>query len=92
MRGYKSTSCGASVGFLTRYDGELRVILAEDSLEGLMLKLQYFSHLMQRTDSLIKTLMLGKIAAFPLGWPWEAQSSPRVANERVIESCIKEPR
>ena len=26
-----------------------------------MLKLQYFSHLMQRTDSLIKTLMLGKI-------------------------------
>ena len=31
------------------------------SLEGLMLKLQYFSHLMQRTDSLKKTLMLGKI-------------------------------
>ena len=34
------------------------------SLEGLMLKLklQYFSHLMQRTDSLEKTLMLGKKA------------------------------
>ena len=33
------------------------------SLEGLMLKLklQYFGHLMQRTDSLLKTLMLGKI-------------------------------
>ena len=33
------------------------------SLEGLMLKLkhQYFDHLMQRTDSLEKTLMLGKI-------------------------------
>jgi len=33
------------------------------SLEGLMekLKLQYFGHLMQRTDSLKKTLMLGKI-------------------------------
>ena len=31
------------------------------SLEGLMLKLQYFSHLMRRTDSLEKTLMLGKI-------------------------------
>ena len=29
------------------------------SLEGLMLKLQYFGHLMQRTDSLEKTLMLG---------------------------------
>ena len=31
------------------------------SMEGLMLKLQYFGHLMQRTDSLEKTLMLGKI-------------------------------
>ena len=31
------------------------------SLEGLMLKLQYFGHLMGRTDSLEKTLMLGKI-------------------------------
>ena len=29
--------------------------------EGLGLKLQYFGHLMQRTDSLEKTLMLGKI-------------------------------
>ena len=32
----------------------------EYSLEGLMLKLQYFGHLMQRIDSLEKTLMLGK--------------------------------
>ena len=31
------------------------------SLEGLMLKLQYFGHLMRRTDSFEKTLMLGKI-------------------------------
>ena len=30
------------------------------SLEGLMLKLQYFGHPMQRTDSLERTLMLGK--------------------------------
>ena len=38
-------------------------ICPEYSLEGLMLKLklQYFGHLMQRTDSLEKTLMLGKI-------------------------------
>ena len=37
----------------------------EYSLEGLMLKLklQYFGHLMQRTESLEKTLMLGKIEA-----------------------------
>ena len=33
----------------------------EYSLEGLMLKLQYFSHLMRRANSLDKTLMLGKI-------------------------------
>ena len=41
----------------------LRKISPECSLEGLMLKLklQYFGHLMQRTDSLEKTLMLGKI-------------------------------
>ena len=41
----------------------LKEISPEYSLEGLMLKLnlQYFGHLMQSTDSLKKTLMLGKI-------------------------------
>ena len=39
----------------------LKEISPEYSLDGLMLKLQYFGHLMQRTDSLEKTLMLGKI-------------------------------
>ena len=41
----------------------LKEISPEYSLEGRMLKLklQYFGHLMQRTDSLEKTLMLGKI-------------------------------
>jgi len=41
----------------------LKEINPEYSLEGLMLKLkiQYFGHLMPRTDSLEKTLMLGKI-------------------------------
>ena len=38
----------------------LKEISPEYSLEGLMLKLQYFSHLMQRVYSLEKTLMLGK--------------------------------
>ena len=44
----------------------LKEISLEYSLEGLMLKLklQYFGHLMRRTDSLEKTLMLGKIE----GW------------------------
>ena len=41
----------------------LKEISPEYSLEGLMLKLklQYFGHLMQRTNSLEKTLMLGRI-------------------------------
>ena len=39
----------------------LKEISPESSLEGLMLKLQYFGHLMQKTDSLEKTLMRGKI-------------------------------
>ena len=41
----------------------IKEMSAKYSLEGLMLKLkfQYFGHLMQRTDSLEKTLMLGKI-------------------------------
>ena len=41
----------------------LKEISLEYSMEGLMvkLKLQYFGHLMQRTDSLEKTLMMGKI-------------------------------
>ena len=41
----------------------LKEISPEYSLEGLTLKLklQYYGHLMQRTDSLEKTLMLGKI-------------------------------
>ena len=44
----------------------LKEISPEYSLEGLLLKLklQYFGHLMQRTDSLEKTLMLGKFE----GW------------------------
>ena len=41
----------------------LKEIRPEESLEGLMLKLklQYFGHLMRRTDSFEKTLILGKI-------------------------------
>ena len=47
----------------------LKEISHEYSLEGLMLKpkLQYFGHLMRRTDSLEKTLMLGKIEGRRMG-------------------------
>ena len=48
----------------------LKEINPEYSLEGLMLKLklQYFGHLMRRTDSLEKTLMLGKTGGRRRGW------------------------
>ena len=46
----------------------LKEISPECSLEGLMLKFQYFGHLMQRTDSLEKTPMLGKIESRKRGW------------------------
>ena len=65
----------------------LKEISPEYSLEGLKLKLQFFGHLMQRTDSLEKTLMLGKIegrkddrgwngwVAAPTWWTWLWTSS-----------------
>ena len=48
----------------------LKEISPENSLEGLMLKLklQYFGHLMRRTDSFEKTLMLGKTEGGRRGW------------------------
>ena len=48
----------------------LKEINPEYSLEGLMLKLklQYFGHLMRKTDSLEKTLMLGKIEGKRRRW------------------------
>ena len=52
-----------SVPWTTRRSNQsiLKEIIPEYSLEGLMLKLQYFGHLMWRTDSLKKTLMLGRL-------------------------------
>ena len=49
--------------FFFPFPNLLKEISAEYSLEGLMLKLklQYFGHMMRKTDSLEKTLMLGKI-------------------------------
>ena len=46
----------------------LKEISPKYSLEGLMLKLQYFSHLMRRTDSLEKTLMLEKTEGRRRAW------------------------
>ena len=69
----------------------LREINPEYSLEGLMLKLQYFGHLMWRDDSLEKSLMLGKIegrkkrgrqrrdgsTTSPVQWTWTWANSGR---------------
>ena len=46
----------------------LKEISPEYSLEGLMLKFQYFGHLMKRTDSLEKPIILGKIEGRRRGW------------------------
>ena len=51
----------------------LKEISPEYSLEGLMLKLQYFGHMMRRTDSLEKTLILGKTE----GWRKRGQQRMR---------------
>ena len=48
----------------------LKEINPEYTLEGLMLKLQYFGHLMRRTYSLEKTLMVGKIEGKRRRW-WQ---------------------
>ena len=54
----------------------LKEINSEYSLEGLMLKLQYFGHLMRRAGSLEKTLMLGKIEGRRRGMAgWHHQSN-----------------
>ena len=58
--------CGAGIDLRVPWTSRrpnqsiLKKINPEYSLEGLMLKLQYFGHLMQRANSLEKTLMLGK--------------------------------
>ena len=62
----RHSNCGAGEDSWTARRSKqsiLKEINPEYSLEGLMLKLklQYFGHLMQRADSLEKTLMLGKI-------------------------------
>ena len=81
----------------------VKEINPEYSLEGLMLrlKLQYFGHLMRRTDSLEKTLMLGKtegqrIDAFELWcWrrllrvPWTARSNQSILKEISPEYSLE---
>ena len=59
----------------------LKEISPEYSLEGLMLKPQYFGHLMQRSDSLEKTLNLGKIE----DWRRRGQQRMRLLNG-IIDS------
>ena len=56
-------NCGVGEDSWRSNQSILKEISPEYSLEGLMLKLklQYFGHLMRRTDSFEKTLMLGKI-------------------------------
>ena len=59
-------------------------ISPEYSLEGLKLKLQYFNHLMQRTDSLKKTLMLGKIEGRKRRGPQRIRWLDGITNSMVM--------
>ena len=62
----------------------LKKINPEYSLEGPMLKLQYFGHLMRRTDSLEKALMLGKFE----GMRRRGQQSMRVGDGHEFEPTL----
>ena len=71
-------------------------------LEGLMLKLRYFGYLMQRTDSLEKTLMLGKIEdrrrrghrgwdgwmASPTLWTWVSKLQELVMDRKAWHAAV----
>ena len=62
----------------------LKEINPEYSSEGLMLKLQYFGHLMRRAESLEKTVMLGKTEDRG-AWPASDHGVPRVRHGLVTE-------
>ena len=66
---------------------EIKQINPEYSLEGLMLKLklQFFGHLMQRIDSLEKTLMLGKIE----GRRKRQETEGRATEDEMIDGITK---
>ena len=58
----------------------LKEVNSEYSLEGLMLKLQYFGHMMQRADSLEKTLILGKIEGRMRRGRWRMRRLDSITN------------
>ena len=68
----------------------LKEINPEYSLEGLMLKLklQYFGHLMWRANSLVKTLMLGKIEGRRRGWQDEMVGWHHWVNRPEFERAL----
>ena len=68
----------------------LKEINPEYSLEGLMLKLklQYFGHLMWRANSLVKTLMLGKIEGRRRGWQDEMVGWHHWVNRHEFERAL----
>ena len=66
----------------------LKEINSEHSLEGLMLKLQYFGHLLQRSDSLEKILMLGKIEGRRRGWQSEMTGWHHWLNGHKFEQTL----
>ena len=66
----------------------LKEISPEYSLETLILKLQYFGHLMQRTDSLEKTMMLGKIEGRRMRWLDDITNSMDMSLSMLLELVV----
>ena len=72
----------------------LKEIIPEYSLEALMLKFQYFAHLMQRANSLKKTLLLGKIEGKRSGqqmirW-WDSITDSLDMNSSKLQEIVED--
>ena len=65
----------------------IKEISPEYSLEGLILKLQYFGHLMRRVDSFEKTLMLGKIEGRRKRGQWRMRWLDGITDSMDTGSC-----
>ena len=87
---FGSSGHGSTCGYTYTNQSILKEISPEYSLEGLMLKLQYFGHLMGRTDSLEKTLVLGKFEGRRRLDGHEFEQAPGVGDGQGSLACCSQ--